>query len=594
MKNFLKTIFATFIGATLALTIGILLIISIFSSIAAIGSTETADAPTSAVLSLDFSSTVAEQGSKDDLGLGAIIPANPFGLAMSGDQIGIYQYVTAIEKAATDPAIKYIFINTSKLQTAPISISHCEEIRAALVRFRSSGKPIIAYAENFSQNGYYLASVADKVYMDPMGMNDIVGISANIMFLKDILDKLGVEVQLIRHGKYKSAGEQFIASDISTANYEQNYSTISSLWESISADICQSRDLSVEKLNSLVNNLEISNPQDLVNAGLVDKLLHKDEMEAELCSLYDVEDLEDLNLVSIDKYAEAVIKPNVRAKSKIAVVYAGGNIVSEGLDGTLSAKKYRKILQDIRKDSTIKAVVLRVDSPGGSASAADIIRRELNLIQEDKPIIVSFANYAASGGYWISAECDKVFTNRTTLTGSIGVFSMVPNLEKVFKETLKINPVSITTHKHSDMMNLRRPLDQQETNYFQSGVELVYDQFISIVAKGRELSKEEVDEIAQGRVWTGSQAVEINLADELGGIYEAINYAISSLGEENYQLVEYPKVQSSMDAMMESFKNTAAISQINTPEELLKSLNTFVKQEKGILARMPYTFEFNQ
>lgn len=586
MKSFLKTVLATFIGAGLSILILFLFVSTLIGSIASLGEEKAVDVPSSAVLNINFSTPIAEQSVKDPFDISSIIP---YGGMESSNKIGLYKFITAIDKAAEDPAIKFVLLNTNNLN---LSFSYCEEIREALLRFRESGKPIIAYAENFTQSGYYLASVADKIYIDPMGSNYIIGVSANLFFLKDLLSKLGVEMQLIRHGKYKAAGEQFIANNISEANYEQNHSMVNSLWETMSEAICASRKIEIKDLNAKINSLSLTTPKELLEAGLIDGIKYKDEIEKDLTDLYGVEKYKDIKWISLDKYADARIKSNYKAKDKIAVVYAYGEIVSGDKEG-LSSIKYREALNKVRNDSTIKAVVLRVNSPGGDAQAAEVIRREIELIQKDKPIIVSYGDYAASGGYWISAGADKIFTNKSTLTGSIGVFSMLPNGEKAIKNKLHITPVSISTHKHSAMMSLTKPLDKTETESLQKSIEVVYDKFLGIVSEGRSMSIEEVDEVAQGRVWTGIQGIEVGLTDEIGGLYDAINYAISISELDNYKLVEYPKVESSVDKMMKSLEKTAsAASAFTDPTKAFKTLYQYMIDQQGVMARIPYNIVF--
>ena len=412
------------------------------------------------------------------------------------------------------------------------------------------------------------------------------------MFLKGALDKLGIEVQLIRHGKYKSAGEQFVNTNISEANREQNQAMITSLWNSISEEICKSRNLDLKKFNAHVDNLSATQPEEMVAAGMADGIMTRDEMTAELAGLFGVEKEDDIKMITLDKYAKAVIKPNIKATDKIAIIYANGEIVDSG-EG-ISPSKYTKVISDVRKDSTIKAVLLRVDSPGGSAMAAEIIRKELELLRKEKPVVVSYGSYAASGGYWISAECDKIFTNETTLTGSIGVFSMIPNIEKIVKEKARINIVNINSNEHSDMMTMTKPLDRAEVAYMQKGVEVIYDTFLSIVANGRDMTTQEVDKIAQGRVWSGTDAIKVDLADEIGTIYDALNYTINISELEDYQLVEYPKVKSQMEKIMESFGNAeSAISRLSDPDIALEDMVQELKQmSRTVYARMEYDYVF--
>lgn len=585
MKGFFKTLLASFLGVFAAMFLGVIVLVGIVSAAGAASET-TPVVPDSAILKIGGNLTLAEQSSDGDFDPSALFGG---GSMNASKQVGILSAIQAIEKAASDPAIKFIYINPSQVNGA---ISHLEEFRTALVKFKESGKAIISYSETYSQGGYYLASVADKMYVHPYGGNMVFGVSTSLMFLKGALDKLGIEVQLIRHGKYKSAGEQFVNTNISEANREQNQAMITSLWNSISEEICKSRNLDLKKFNAHVDNLSATQPEEMVAAGMADGIMTRDEMTAELAGLFGVEKEDDIKMITLDKYAKAVIKPNIKATDKIAIIYANGEIVDSG-EG-ISPSKYTKVISDVRKDSTIKAVLLRVDSPGGSAMAAEIIRKELELLRKEKPVVVSYGNYAASGGYWISAECDKIFTNETTLTGSIGVFSMIPNIEKIVKEKARINIVNINSNEHSDMMTMTKPLDRAEAAYMQKGVEVIYDTFLSIVANGRDMTTQEVDKIAQGRVWSGTDAIKVDLADEIGTIYDALNYTINISELEDYQLVEYPKVKSQMEKIMESFGNAeSAISRLSDPDIALEDMVQELKQmSRTVYARMEYDYVF--
>lgn len=585
MKGFFKTLLASFLGVFAAMFLGVIVLVGIVSAAGAASET-TPVVPDSAILKIGGNLTLAEQSSDGDFDPSTLLGG---GSMNATKQVGILSAIQAIEKAASDPAIKFIYINPSQVNGA---ISHLEEFRTALVKFKESGKAIISYSETYSQGGYYLASVADKMYVHPYGGNMVFGVSTSLMFLKGALDKLGIEVQLIRHGKYKSAGEQFVNTNISEANREQNQAMITSLWNSISEEICKSRNLDLKKFNAHVDNLSATQPEEMVAAGMADGIMTRDEMTAELAGLFGVEKEDDIKMITLDKYAKAVIKPNIKATDKIAIIYANGEIVDSG-EG-ISPSKYTKVISDVRKDSTIKAVLLRVDSPGGSAMAAEIIRKELELLRKEKPVVVSYGSYAASGGYWISAECDKIFTNETTLTGSIGVFSMIPNIEKIVKEKARINIVNINSNEHSDMMTMTKPLDRAETAYMQKGVEVIYDTFLSIVANGRDMTTQEVDKIAQGRVWSGTDAIKVDLADEIGTIYDALNYTINISELEDYQLVEYPKVKSQMEKIMESFGNAeSAISRLSDPDIALEDMVQELKQmSRTVYARMEYDYVF--
>lgn len=587
MKSFFKTLFATFIGSSIALMVCFFLFLGIIGSIATLGSKESSvSVPASAVLKIDFSQPITERGNEDPF-------AGLSSLSFETEQksMALLPALQAIEKAATDPAIKFLYMNLSSLNTG---MAQLEEIRDAVKRFRESGKAVIAYASNYSQGAYYMATAADKIYIQREGNAMIFGIGTRIMFFKDLLDKLGVEVQLIRHGKFKAAAEQFIASNISEANRKQNQEMIDSVWETWTTSICESRDISVEEFNSLVDNLKLGNAESLIENKLVDEAVTTQEMTDKLCSLFGVEKEKDLEMITLDKYAKAVIKPNLKTSDKIAVIYADGEITMSGNEG-ITASEFCPMISKIKADSSIKAVVLRVNSPGGDAQAAEMINTELQLLRNEKPVIVSFGDYAASGGYWISAKSDYIFTDKTTLTGSIGVFSLMMNVGKGLKKHLNINVAELGTNRHSNMMSGMNPLNESEQAYMQNFVEDVYTGFTELVAEGRELNIDYVDSIAQGRVWTGSEAVNLKLADKIGGITEAIQYAAVFAGLDNYRTVEYPTVKSSIDKFMEMINGTSASADI-LPEpfrELGKAYG-MLTEEKGIknYARVPLIYEF--
>lgn len=586
MKSFFKTLLAAFIGTLVSLLLCSFLLFAFIGSIAALSEETTPVVPSSAILKLDFTLPVTEQ-SEDD----PFASLTSFNFNMNSKTMGILTVVRAIDNAAKDPSIKFIYLNPTALTTG---MAQLEEIRNALLRFRQSGKAVIAYGDNYSQGGYYLASVADKIYLNPNGSTMMLGIGTNMMFFKDLLDKLGIQVQLIRHGKYKAAAEQFIASDISKENREQNQVMLDAIWGTWVNEISASRNTTPDKINTLVNNLELGTAPTLVKNGLVDELLTRAGMTEQLCTLFGVKKEKDIKMITIANYAKATVKHNVKAKDKIAVIYAGGEITMEGTDG-LTAKKFYPLISKIRQDSSIKGVVLRIDSPGGDAVAAEIINNELQLLRKDKPLVVSMGNYAASGGYWIAAQSDRIFTDKTTLTGSIGVFSLVPNFGKGLKQHLDINNVAITTNKHSDMISGMRPLDGAEENYMRDFVEQVYTQFTDLVASGRKLPVAYVDSVGQGRVWAGVDAVQMKLADECGGLIDAINYTATLAGLPDYRIAEYPVVKTSMEKLMETFSNAEASAKVlANPYALLEQAYCSLKTQNSprTYARLPYVYEF--
>ena len=566
-----------------------------FGAMAALGSGK-AVLPREGVLDLNMESFVlSEQTQTDNL------PTfQNMSMEMTAPSLGILDAVKALEIAAEDPGIKYVFLRADKTSAGMAGL---EEFRKALVAFRESGKPVIAYTDGLSAGSYYLASAADKVYLnsDCGAGGMLLGISGRMMFLKDLLDKFGVNVQLIRHGKYKSAGEMFIRNSPSEENMEQNQVMINSIWNNFATDIATSRSIDIEKFNALIDDLTLVLPKDYKEAGLVDELLNRQQLIDKLCELASVSDEKDLHLVPIMDYVEVKVPAVLpTGKNLVAVIYAEGNIVDGKEKKEIAGDRFARIIAKVRKDKNIKAVVLRVNSPGGSVLASAKIKDELDLLKAEKPLVASYGDYAASGGYWISNGCEKIFTDATTLTGSIGVFAMIPDLSKTLKEVAHVNFTPVKSNKHSDMLSLMRPFDDAELAYMQAGIEDVYSNFVGIVSEGRSLTTEHVDSVAQGRVWTGSDAIGIGLVDEIGTLQDAILYASSLAGyqsEKEYKVIGYPRPLTTMEQIMESLNGskddglTAALK-----GTAFEGIATAVKSLKAnepakAYALMPYNIE---
>lgn len=587
MKEFVKMTLATMAGL---LVFGIVVLFFSFAMIGAVASMGDKQPvmPREAVLKIDMSTfTLSEQSTE----------ANPLDALMNGGQtvtpLGIYSAVNAINAAATDPAVKFIYMKPDGVTGGTAQI---EEFRKALDNFRKSGKAIVSYTESPSNASYYLASVSDKVFMTPHdgATNMFNGVSSQMIFLKDILDKLGINVQLIRHGKYKSAGEMFVRNSSSKENLQQNTEMVESIWNTYASEIAASRGISTEQLNAIINNLDLVFPTDWVENGLVDELLDYNQLEDKLCDLYVAEKFEDVKGISLTDYATLKNTVNFKAGKKVAVIYAEGEIVDGDQKEEVAGNRFAKIIADVRKDSTVQAVVLRVNSPGGSVLASEKIKTELDLLMESKPLIASYGDYAASGGYWISANCDKIYSNASTLTGSIGVFSMIPDFGDAVKDKLHINITHVNSNRHSDMYTGMRALDQAELDYMQASVENIYDKFTNLVSEGRDMPVARVDEIAQGRVWAGADAIKIGLVDEIGTLEDAINYAALSIegvnGVQDVQIVEYPKPLSSIEVLLEALgAGESSVLAGTSFEGIETAFRSFGKQDIGkAYARMPY------
>jgi protease-4 len=594
MNNFWKTFLAALCGTLAALFVCVLMFFAFVGSLASLAEKTEPSVPSSAILKIDLSKQVGER-TKNDPFAGFNPAAFQFNIS-NESTLGIYDAVRAIKQAADDPSIKFIYI--TGCDKPNYGISNLEEVRKALADFHDSGKAIIAYGVNYSQGGYYMASVADKVYMNKDGMAQIIGLGTNMMFFKDLLDKLGVQVELIRHGKFKAAAEQYIRSDISPENREQNLVMLNSIWNTWVKAICKSRSVTPEAFNNAANNLKIWDAESMVANKLADSTITNTAMAQKLCDLFGVKREKDLKFVSLADYAQAKVKSDAKAKNKIAILYAEGEITMDGTEG-ITAKELCPVIKKISKDKSIKAVVFRVNSPGGDAQAAEVIREDLQLLRKEKPIICSYGDYAASGGYWISAQSDKIFTDATTLTGSIGVYSLVFNYGKGLKEHLNINSVSIGTNAHSTMGSGISPLRPEEQAYMQQFVEKIYSQFTSIAADGRKLPVAYIDSIGQGRVWTGADGVQKKLADYVGGLDDAVAFAAKYAKLSSYRTVEYPSVKSLEESLLAKFgsadEGDDASKILTDPEALIKRAYKSLTKFKGVktYARMPYVYEFN-
>lgn len=601
MKNFLKTTLAVIVGFFICIILTVLFFGGMLGSM--MSSSSTPVIPSDAVLNINMSEfTVSEQGSQ--------YGSMDVQTILSGDnvpQIGVWDAVRAISVAANDPSVKYIFLRPDG---ASAGVAQLQELRQALVKFRESGKAVVSYLEAPSNGSYYLASVSDKIYLSSAsgGMNTLVGMSGRLMFLKDLFDKIGINMQLIRHGKYKSAGEMYIRNSASKENLEQNQVMINTLWGEISGVMAESRGLSVEKFNELIDNLELNLPKDFLENGLVDELVSYEQLVEKLCNLAVVEKKDDLHLVRFADYIAAKLTPAVSLKGRndIAIIFANGEIVEGDKEGEdISGDYFARVIDEVRKNDNVKAVVLRVNSPGGSVSASAKIRAALDRLQQEKPLVASYGDYAASGGYWISNGCDKIFSNATTLTGSIGVFSMIPDFGKVVRDKAHVNMTFIKSNKHSDMLSGMRALDAQELAYMQESVEVIYDEFVNLVAEGRDMTPSKVDEIAQGRVWAGADAIGIGLVDELGTLEDAVEYAASlareraglpeAEGYADFTVSSYPEPMDMMNMLLNSLKKDSNTPQIlsGTPFEALEEAAAALKlnQPSKIYARMPYSID---
>ena len=589
MKDFLKMTLAVLAGLFIAGILGFMLFFGFIGTLASLGSSTPA-MPRSGVLFMDMSRiSIAEQTQETD----------PMAMIQGQDIsiIGLWDAVKAIEKAASDPAVQCIYLKADGLSAG--GIAPVEELRQALGDFRLSGKPVVAYTENPGTGSYYLASVADKIYMGSYkgGSNMMVGVGTQMIFLKDLLDKLGVNVQLIRHGKFKSAGEMYIKSRPSEENLLQTREMVNSMWDGMAESICSSREISRGELDGMIDGLRLNTPEDFLACRLVDELLTKEELKEKITVLAKESRYEDVKFISLSDYVNINAQTVSKARRKIAIIFAEGEIIDGYDKQEVAGDRFAGIISSVRADSTVKAVVLRVASPGGSVAASEKIRTEIDLLRKVKPVIASYGNYAASGGYWISNSCDKIFSDKSTLTGSIGVFSMIPDLSGTAEKVFHVGVTNVGSSKHSDMYSLTRPLDAEETAFMQKSVDDIYEAFLENVSAGRGMDKAEIDEIAQGRVWTGSDALKIGLVDEIGTLADAVRYAAIAAGDTEadlgtWEVAAYPKPMTTLDIILENLTGSSDALAGTPFESVGRAFSSWDATSTGkVYARMPYIME---
>jgi len=591
MKDFFKFLFASMLGFLIMSVIIFFVFIGIITSFANMMEQKDTKVAENTLLKIDFSTPVIDRTSKD--------PFSDFDFASmeTKKSIGLNDIIKNLEKASRDPKISGIYLNLSSVQSGMATI---EEIRKALMDFKESGKFVLAYGESYSQAAYYLATTADAIYLNPEGQIDFKGLSAELMFFKGTLEKLDAEMQIIRHGKYKSAVEPFMLDKMSPENRVQMMAIVDGLWDRITQAISTSRNISVEDLNKYADELAVSKADDALELKFVDGLKYYDEILAELKTKLGVEKDKEIESVSLAKYTDAADPSEKRPdrKNRVAVIYAIGEIISgEGSDEIIGSTRISKAIRKAREDDKVKAIVMRVNSPGGSALASDIILREVKLAAAAKPFIVSMGNVAASGGYYISCAADKIYADPTTITGSIGVLGLVPNLEQTMKNKLGITYDYVKTNENASMMSINRPLTQYQKDVILEMIEDIYSTFVNHVAQGRNMTYEAVDAIGQGRVWVGSDALEIGLVDELGGMDKAIAAAIEEAGLETWSVVEYPEQKDPFEEIMNEIFGQASV-EAKIKAELgdnyrLYQYMKYWQNAKGVQARLPFDIYIN-
>ena len=543
MKQFFKFVLASIVGILLATFI---LVVIVAGIIYAASSDKTVEVEPNSVLHMAFTTPITERTPNNPLaGLGF--------LGLDKDKsTGLNDILANIRKAKADRDIKGIFLDESYMTSGQATT---EEIRNALIDFKKSGKFVVAYAEIYTQGFYYLASVADKVYINPKGIFEFHGFSSQITFLKGALDKLGIEAQIIKVGTYKSAVEPLILTKMSDANRMQVTSYLGSLYDHYLTGISKSRGINKDSLFNYANQMRVQIPEDALKLKLVDGLKYKDEILDDLKKRTGTKQKSDLNSIELGEYTKSSTEKDSldnssSSKNRIAIVYASGEISGgDGDDNTIGSERISKALRKVRLDNKVKAVVLRVNSPGGSSLASDVIWREVMLTKKVKPIIVSMGDVAASGGYYIACAADSIIAQPNTITGSIGIFAILPNMQKLFNDKLGVTFDGVKTGKYADLGDINRPLTPDEKLILQNNVNHGYDDFTKAVAEGRHKTQAYINSIGQGRVWTGSQALKIGLVDRLGNINDAITSAAKKANVKSYSLVAYPEQKSFLNQL---------------------------------------------
>jgi protease-4 len=589
MKNFLKYTLATITGIIIASILFFVILLASFSAIVSSGN-KPVSISNNSILVLKAGVPIPDRGDQNPLSgidfLNMTLSPVP----------GLNDILHNIEKASGDTKIKGILIENGLLSSGWATT---EEIRNALLKFRKGGKFVISYSDYIlTQECYYLSTAADKIYVNPGAMVEFKGLSSEVMFYKKALEKIGVEVQVTRHGKFKGAVEPFILDKLSDENKAQIKDYVGSIWHQVISDISESRNITADKLNLIADNLEGNIASGALEANLVDGLLYRDALTDTLKALTGISKEKDLNLVTMTKYTKVPeSKMMYSSKNKIAVIYASGTIVTgKGNDSNIGGNYYAEVISKARRDTSVRAIVLRVDSPGGSATASDIMWRELDLAAKVKPVVISMGNYAASGGYYISAPGTKIYADPMTISGSIGVFGLIPNAGKLLEEKLGLTTEIVNTNKNSDFPSIFRPMNSYEKERMQMSVEKIYGDFVGRVASGRKMSSASVDSIGQGRVWSGTSALKIGLVDEIGGLKDAVNGAAKLAGIESYSVRELPVLEDPYTRILSQLSGEVRISILkNELGESVKYYNMFkeLKDMSGIQARMPYIIEIN-
>lgn len=584
MKDFFKFMFASMLGFLLTSIILFFLFMAFIMAMVSFTQPEEVTVNDPSILHLKLDYEISDRETSIPLQLS-------MSLSALKTRPGLKELLQIIHKAKADDRIKGIYLDVNDM---PSGLATLSEIREALIDFKGSGKFIYAFGDIYFQKAYYIASIANKVFVNPEGLIELKGFSGNVMFLRGLLEKLDIEAQVIRHGKYKSAVEPLLLDQMSEQNREQTLAFVQSLWDDAAEDMAEGRGKTVADINQIADGLLVQQTLNAYEHNVVDSLVYYDQFLTLLADEINVDVIKEMHLISPSKYMNAKVSgtERKRGKDKIAVVYASGDIVQgEGSQDGIGGDKIARTIRNIRLDESVKAMVLRVNSPGGDGLASDIILREVNLTKKEKPVVVSMGNLAASGGYYIACGADKIFASPTTITGSIGVFGVIPNFKGFFNNKMGITFDGVKTNENSDFISVTVPMSEFQQEIMQNEIDRFYTTFVNHVAEGRNLTFEEVDEIAQGRVWSGTDALELHLVDEMGGLNDAIEAAVELAGVEDYRVVDYPAVKEPFEQILEDLfgeMQTKTIRHELGEYYQYYSYIKYLQTASGVQARLPF------
>ncbi len=584
MKNFLSSLLATLVGIIIMTVVFILIFVGIVTASTA---KEVPEVKENSIMLAKFNAPIADRSDE-----------NPFSRFLSGNPMaenvaGLNQILKDLKRAGEDEKIRGIFLN---LRNVPSGFTTLSEVREGLLEFKKSGKFIYAYADSYNHKSYYLASVADSIFMTPEGVFYFTGLSAEAIFYKNALDKIGVEMQVIKHGSYKSAAESFTRENLSEENREQIEGYVKAIWDKLVGDIAESRNLDVSLLNQFADELVSIDNSKLTETGMVDGLIYYDEMLSLMKKTLGVEESKDLDAIELTRYKDVPTKEKkAYSRDKIAVIYAMGTVLDGNAgEGYIGSERISKAIRKARRDKSVKAIVFRVNSGGGSVVASDVIYREVMLAAKEKPFVASMGDVAASGGYYIVAPADTILASPSTITGSIGVIFTMPNMKELMNEKLGITTDVVKTNRYSDILTVFDPLDQDEQFFIQKTVDDTYRNFVTLVAGHREKTFDEVDAIAGGRVWSGKDALDLGLIDMFGGLEKSIEVAASMAGIETYRIENLPRLEDPLTTLIRELTGDARIRSIRNElgEHYVHYKNLqAIKEMQGLQSVIPFEIE---